>query len=88
MITSENVVFEEQFKNFSISPKSYVPLLRYSMLYIFNQSIYFKNCDVIMSISTQGRVHYQAYILNHLSLMKHSQLIDTAIGNNFRKYFA
>ena len=45
MISSENVLFESQVKNFFVSEKSYVPFLRYSSFCIF---VVF---DIIMSIS-------------------------------------
>ena len=51
-ITSQNVSFETQITNFSISQKSYVPFSRYSGFCIFNHLIIYQICDVSMSIST------------------------------------
>ena len=48
MITSENIVSGAQLKDFFISRKSHVPLLRYSNFDILNHFINFKNLEVVM----------------------------------------
>ena len=57
-ITSQNVSSEAQIKNFFISQKNYVPFLRYSNFCIFNHPMIYRICDVMMSISTQDKVHF------------------------------
>lgn len=59
-----------RFKHPFISWKSYVLFLRYSILYILNQSTNLKSYDVMMSISL-GYI----FIVNYL-VMKHGQLIS------------
>ena len=66
-ITSENQLSNTQVKKFFILWKSYVPFSRYSSFRVFNQLMIYQICDLIMSISTQDRVHFWMYLLNSLS---------------------
>ena len=50
-ITSQNVLFEAQVKNFFILWRCYAPFSRYSSFCIFNHRTIYQICDV-MSIST------------------------------------
>ena len=67
MITSENVPPKAQIKNFFILYKNYVPFSRYSSFCIFNYPMIYQISDVMVSISTWGKVHFWVYILNHKS---------------------
>ena len=67
MITSQNMTFEAQIKNFFISYKNYVPFSRYSSFSISNNPVIYQICDVTMSISTWDKVHFWIYLLNHKS---------------------
>ena len=64
-ITSQNVRSEAQVKNCFVSYKSYVLFSRYSSVCIFNHSMIYEICDVIMSIITWDRVHFPIYLLMH-----------------------
>ena len=75
-ITSQNVSSEAQVKDFYVSWKSYVPLLRYSSFCLFNNPIIYQICDVMMSTSTWDRVHLWIYLLNHNSLSHQSWSTD------------
>ena len=68
IITSQNVSSETQVKNCFILQKNYVPFSRYSSFFIFNHPMIYQICDVMMSISTQDKVHFWVYFLNHNSL--------------------
>ena len=57
MVTFENVVFEAKFKKAFISWKSPCSVLEI-FNFLHNHSINFENCDIMMSISTQSRVHF------------------------------
>ena len=67
-ITSPNVPYEAQVKNFFVSKKSYVPFWRYSNFYIFNHLMIDQICDVMMSISIWDRVNFWISFLSHNSL--------------------
>ena len=87
MITSENIVPEAQFKNFSISWKNLVMFFIYSVFSILNHFIKFVSCDDMMSISTLGRVRLNtSFAITHLA-MKLGRLIDIVIGNIFEDMF-
>ena len=59
MVTSENAIFKTKFNITSfISWKNHAMYLRYSVFYILNYSINFESCDVLLSVSTQGRVYF------------------------------
>ena len=60
MITSENIVFYLQFKNFfHFMEKSSSVLVVFSFLYFeLMDSLNFESCDVKVIIKTQGRKHY------------------------------
>ena len=65
-ITSQNVSFEAQFKNFLTSSKSYVPFSRYSRFCIFNHPMIYQIYDAMMSISTWDTgCLFLIYRLNH-----------------------
>ena len=85
-ITSQNVPFEAQIKNFFISNKNYVPFSRYSSFCIFSHPMIYQISDVTMSISTWDNVHFWIYLLNHNSWShtKPGQLIDISKGTNFQ----
>ena len=58
IMTSENVVLI--FNPWEIR----VQFLRYSIFYVSNYSTNFKNCHVMMSISTRDSVYFRVYLLN------------------------
>ena len=70
------VSYEGQVKNFFISKKSCVPFSGYSSFCMFNHSIIYQICDVMMSISIWDRVHFRIYLLNHNSLSHQTWPID------------
>ena len=72
MITSENIVLQTQFKNFSISWKSHVLFVRYSICYFSNNFINFESCDVAMNIIIRGKV----CLLNQMSFGYESRSTD------------
>ena len=76
MITSQNVSFDARVKNFVIFQKSYIPFLRYSRFCIFDHSMIYQICDVMMSISTWDKVHFWIYFLNHNSISHQTWPID------------
>ena len=53
-----------------------VPFSRYSSFCTFNHPMIYQTCDVMMSISTQDRVHFSIYLLNHNSLSHQTWPID------------
>ena len=65
MITFKNAFFTIKFKNL-FDEKVMLPLT-YSIFYISTHSLDFKNCDFIMSTSTQGKIHFLIYFLNSKS---------------------
>ena len=69
-ITSQNVSYEAQVKNFYILQKSYVPFSRCSSFSIFYHPMIYQICDVMMSSSTWDRVHFWMHRLNH-NLLTH-----------------
>ena len=75
-ITLQNVTSEAQVRNLFIFQKSYVPFLRYSSFCIFNHPMIYQICDVMMNISTQDRVHFCIYLLNHNSLSHQTWLTN------------
>ena len=71
-----------------IHGKGIFSFFRYSPFYILNCSINFKSYDVVMRVTTQGRVCFWVYLLNRKSLvMKLDRLIDISMGNIYRKNF-
>ena len=70
------VSYERQVKNFFISKKSCVPFSEYSSFCMFNHSIIYQICDVMMSISMWDRMHFRIYLLNHNSLSHQTWPID------------
>ena len=62
----------------------HLPFLRYSIFYISNHSINFKIFDVVMSITTWGRIHYWIYLLNRKSLRNKIWAANT---NSHKQYF-
>ena len=56
--TSQNVSFEAQVKHLFISYKSYVPFSVYSSFCTINYPMIYQTYDVMMSISTQNKVHF------------------------------
>ena len=42
----------------------------------FNHPIIYQKCDAMMNISTQDRVHFYIYLLNHNSLRHQTWLND------------
>lgn len=77
MITTDDAVFEMQFKSWFNLLESNVPFSRYSIFCITNYPRNFKNCGVITSLCTQVKKYFE-YLLN---------LKDIFIDNIFRKYF-
>ena len=73
-ITSQNMSYEAQVKNFLFP--SYVPFSRYSSFSIFYHSMIYQICDVMMSISAWDRVHFWVYLLNHNLLSHQTWPID------------
>ena len=66
MIIAENIFLLAQFKNFSFSRKSHIPLIRYEIFYILFHSIKIESCDV-MTILTHKLEYILEYIfLNHI----------------------
>ena len=57
-ISSQNLSYEAQAKNFFISEKSYVPFSKYSSFCIFSHPMIYQICDVMISITTWDRVHF------------------------------
>ena len=77
MITSQNVPFEVHIKNFFVSKKVMFCFWHIRVFVFFTISwfsIYI--CDIMMSISTWGRVHFSTYLLNHKSLTNQTWLTD------------
>ena len=64
IIISQNVSSEVQIKNLFISYKNYVLFSKYLRFCIFNHTMIYQNCDVMMIISTWDRVHFWIYLLN------------------------
>ena len=79
MINSQNVLFEAQFASIFILWKSHVSFMRYSSFNILNHFINFKNCDVLMSISFQGRVRFWVYLLNRESFGHETRPVRTCL---------
>ena len=75
-ITSQNESLQALVTNFFISQKGYVPFSRYSNFCIFNHSIIYQICVVMMSIRTWDRVHSWIYLLNLNSLSHETWPID------------
>ena len=67
---------KHRFRFFSFRRKSYVPFSRYSSFCIFNHSMIYQICDVMMSISAWGRVHFWIYLLNNNSLSHQTWPVD------------
>ena len=87
-MTSQNVSFEAQAKNFFISEKSFVLFSKYSSFCIFNHPMMYHICDVMMSISTWDKVQFWIYHLNcNLLTNQIGQLIDINKGNNSQEFF-
>ena len=66
-IASQKVSSETQVKNFFVL-LSYILLSRYSSFCMFNQSMVYQMCGVMISISTWDRVHFCMYLLKRNSL--------------------
>ena len=81
-ITSENVVFEVQFRIFFYSRKSHVLFLRYSFFVYFKSFQYLQSCDLMMSISTRVRVPFWMYFCHETW----PNIIF--VGNTLRKYLS
>ena len=56
--------------------ESCVPFPRYSSSRIFNYSMIYQICDVVISISTWGRVNFWICLLNHTSSSQQTWPID------------
>ena len=46
------------------------------VFFIFNHSVIYQICDVMMSISTWGRAHFWIYLLNINSLSHQTWSVD------------
>ena len=66
----------DRLRIFFISKKSCVPFSGYSSFCMFNHSIIYQICDVMMSISMWDRMHFRIYLLNHNSLSHQTWPID------------
>ena len=68
--------------------KANVPFLIYSRSYIFYHFINLEFYDALMNISTQIKVHFWIYLLNHKSFNdKFGQQIGKAMSISFSKMF-
>ena len=66
-ISSQTVLFEAQVKNFFFLLKSYVSFSRYLSFHIFNHSMIYQICDIMISVSAWDSVHFWIYLLNQNS---------------------
>ena len=88
MVTSQNVLFESQVKNFFVSWKRYVPFSRYLSSCIFNHLMIYQICDAMMNISIWDRVHFWIYLLNHNSLTHQTWSLNRyKQGEYFSEFF-
>ena len=88
-IASQNVLSETQVKRFFVSKKIYVLFSRYSSFCIFDHPMIYQICDIMMSISTWDRMHFQIYLLNHTSLTHQTWSIDRyKLGQYFSEMFS
>ena len=74
-ITSQNVSFEAQIKNFYFAEK-YVLFSRYLSICIFNHPMIYQICDITMSICTWDKVQFWIYLLNHNSWSHQTWPVD------------
>lgn len=73
---------------FLFHKKSYVLVLWYSIFYIVYLSINFESCNTMVSIRTQGRVHFWVYLFSHKSFG--DETLSTSrysYGQCFKNYF-
>ena len=75
-IAFQNVSSEAQIQKIFVLWKSYFPFSRYSSFCISNHPMIYQICDVMMSISTSGTVHFWIYLLNHNLLSHQTQPVD------------
>ena len=77
----ENLAFHIQFKIIFISLKSlFLFCWDIQFFFTWNHSINLDSCDVMASISTQGRVHFWMYLLNCKAL-GHETFLGNALHN-------
>ena len=77
-ITSQNVSSEAQVKNCFLYRREVMFRSHDIQVFVtFNHLLMiYQICDVMMSISTCGKVHFRIYLLNHNSLSHHTWPID------------
>ena len=75
MINCQNVPSKAQVNNFFVSWKSYVPYSRYSSFCIFNHTMIYQICDVMMTWHMR-RCIFWIYLFNHNSFTHQTWSID------------